>query len=143
MHKWLLQINERPFLSNIVGKVPYKLNLPQIFKLHLMFHVNMLKLFQEDKEDWVEKSFHAHQLEARSLMIAMSKRSFRTETICTGSLGTSTWLSGRDYPRDRSIGNPRKPSVNSRFRLRSISLRTWWGHHSSLVVENDKWPRTK
>ncbi|PKI78958.1 hypothetical protein CRG98_000599 [Punica granatum] len=52
MHKGLTRRYEGPFqVLQRVGNVAYKVELPKKLKLHPVFHVSMLKPFQEDKED--------------------------------------------------------------------------------------------
>ena len=48
----LVRRYEGPFLIiEKVGKAAYRLELPPKLKIHIVFHVSMLKPFHEDKED--------------------------------------------------------------------------------------------
>ncbi|PKI46790.1 hypothetical protein CRG98_032827 [Punica granatum] len=52
VHKGLTRGYEGPFqVLQCVGNMSYKVELPKKLKLHPVFHVSMLKPFQEDKED--------------------------------------------------------------------------------------------
>ena len=52
VHQNLLQNNEGPFKIIVkVGKISYKLERPQNFKIHPVFHASVLKPYNEDKED--------------------------------------------------------------------------------------------
>ena len=52
VHKGLVRRYKGPFpILGRVGKVSYKVELPPRLKIHLVFHVNQLKLYYEDKED--------------------------------------------------------------------------------------------
>ncbi|PKI61910.1 hypothetical protein CRG98_017636 [Punica granatum] len=52
VHKGFTRRYEGPFqILQRVGNVAYKVELPKKLKLHPVFHVSMLKPFQEDKQD--------------------------------------------------------------------------------------------
>ncbi|KAE8649329.1 hypothetical protein Csa_015359 [Cucumis sativus] len=52
VHKGLIRRYEGPFsIIKRVGKAAYRLELLPRLKIHNVFHVSMLKLFYEDKED--------------------------------------------------------------------------------------------
>ncbi|XP_050387307.1 uncharacterized protein LOC126803565 [Argentina anserina] len=52
VHKGLIRRYEGSFeVIKRVGKVSYKFNLPPKLKIHLVFHVSMLKPYNEDEED--------------------------------------------------------------------------------------------
>ena len=52
LHKGLGRRYGGPFrVLKQVGKVAYKLELPSKLKVHLVFHVSMLKPFHEDQDD--------------------------------------------------------------------------------------------
>ncbi|KAL6209724.1 hypothetical protein ACLB2K_020664 [Fragaria x ananassa] len=52
VHKGLVRKYEGPFeVIKRIGKVSYKLHLPPKLKIRPIFHVTMLKPFQEDEED--------------------------------------------------------------------------------------------
>ncbi|PKI42826.1 hypothetical protein CRG98_036805, partial [Punica granatum] len=52
VHKGLTRRYESPFqVLQRVGNVAYKVELAKKLKLHPVFHVSMLKPFQEDKQD--------------------------------------------------------------------------------------------
>ncbi|KAG8362701.1 hypothetical protein BUALT_BualtUnG0049300 [Buddleja alternifolia] len=52
MHKGLVRKYEGPYpVVAKVGKVSYRLDLPSTLKIHPVFHVSMLRPYQEDEED--------------------------------------------------------------------------------------------
>ncbi|KAG8382501.1 hypothetical protein BUALT_Bualt05G0083800 [Buddleja alternifolia] len=52
MHKGLVRKYEGPYpVVAKVGKVSYRLDLPSTLKIHSVFHVSMLRPYQEDEED--------------------------------------------------------------------------------------------
>ena len=52
VYKGLVRRYERPFpILGKVGKVSYRVELPPRLKIHLVFHVNYLKPYHEDKDD--------------------------------------------------------------------------------------------
>ncbi|KAG8378744.1 hypothetical protein BUALT_Bualt07G0017000 [Buddleja alternifolia] len=52
MHKGLVRKYEGPYpVVAKVGKVSYRLDLPGTLKIHPVFHVSMLRPYQEDEED--------------------------------------------------------------------------------------------
>ncbi|KAG8376910.1 hypothetical protein BUALT_Bualt09G0113300 [Buddleja alternifolia] len=52
MHKGLVRKYEGPYpVVAKVGKVSYRLDLPSTLKIHPVFHVSMLRLYQGDEED--------------------------------------------------------------------------------------------
>ncbi|KAI3458616.1 hypothetical protein Pfo_015279, partial [Paulownia fortunei] len=52
MHKGLVRRYEGPFpIVAKVGKVSYRIDLPSSLKIHLVFHVSMLKPYHGDEED--------------------------------------------------------------------------------------------
>jgi hypothetical protein len=52
VHKGLVREYEGPFpILRKVGKVSYKLELPEKVKIHPVFHVGMLKPYHGDSED--------------------------------------------------------------------------------------------
>ena len=52
LHKGLTQRYEGPFpITKRVGKVSYQLELPPKLKIHLVFHVSLLKPYYADMED--------------------------------------------------------------------------------------------
>ncbi|KAK6163843.1 hypothetical protein DH2020_000707 [Rehmannia glutinosa] len=52
MHKGLVRRYEGPFtITGKVGKVSYRVDLPDTLKIHPVFHVSMLKPYHVDEED--------------------------------------------------------------------------------------------
>ena len=52
VHQNLVFQNEGLFkIAAKVGKISYKLELPQHFKIHMMFHASVLKWYHEDNEN--------------------------------------------------------------------------------------------
>ena len=52
VHKGLVRMYEGPFpILEKVDKVSYKVELSPRLKIHLVFHVNYLKPYHEDKDD--------------------------------------------------------------------------------------------
>ncbi|VFQ66115.1 unnamed protein product [Cuscuta campestris] len=52
VHKGLVRRYEGPFpIERCIGKLAYRLTLPSHLEMHLVFHVSLLKPFNEDKDD--------------------------------------------------------------------------------------------
>lgn len=114
-----------------MGKIPYKLELPQNLKSYTVFHVESSNQFKRIRKTQAELSLHVQQLGLRSSMIAMPTRSFWTAPSArsTGRRDASTLSSGRDYQRARRVGSPGSLVVVPKLD-QEISCR---GHNEGVV----------
>ncbi|PKI58980.1 hypothetical protein CRG98_020625 [Punica granatum] len=126
VHKGLTRRYEGPFqVLQRVSSVAYKVELPKKLKLHPVFHVSMLKPFQEDKEDPSRtESSHAP-------IGATAAYDRHVEQILADQVLRKHWCKPkREYLikwkgclRTSQVGNPLKTCGSSRSRSRFFTQR--------------------